>query len=53
LAACLGAGYEDFNQIERDPDLATLRADPRYNQLMARYRPKNGGGGLFGALFRR
>jgi tetratricopeptide (TPR) repeat protein len=52
LAACLGAGYEDFNQIERDPDLATLRADPRYQQLMARYRPKNTGG-LFGALFRR
>jgi hypothetical protein len=55
LAACLGAGYEDFAQVERDPDLAPLRADPRFAQLMARYKPKGGGGagGFFGGLFRR
>lgn len=52
LAGCLGAGYEDFAQVDSDPDLAPLRADPRFAQLMARYRPRNnGGGGLLGALF--
>jgi hypothetical protein len=50
LAACLGAGYEDWAQVEGDPDLAPLRADPRFAQLSARYKPR-GGGGFLGALF--
>jgi hypothetical protein len=52
LAACLGAGYEDWAQVEGDPDLASLRADPRFQQLSARYKPR-GGGGFLGALFGR
>jgi len=32
LGAALAAGYPRW-EIERDPDLAGLRADPRYTQL--------------------
>lgn len=53
LAACLGAGYEDWATVEADADLAPLRADPRFQQLSARYKPRGGAGGFFGALLGR
>ncbi|GBF91837.1 hypothetical protein Rsub_04942 [Raphidocelis subcapitata] len=43
LSACLEAGYADFPQIQIDPDLELLRQDPRYETLVARFKPKAGG----------
>jgi hypothetical protein len=30
VAGCLEAGYADFDQIRSDPDLASLKADDRF-----------------------
>ncbi|HRZ14901.1 MAG TPA: hypothetical protein P5110_05250 [Candidatus Omnitrophota bacterium] len=42
--ACLAAlhqaielGYRDFSFMHKDPDLAFIRTDPRYQQLLARW----------------
>lgn len=42
-AACLEAGYADFDQIVADPDLELLRQDPRFAQVVQRFQPKAGG----------
>lgn len=39
LAGCLETGYADFNQVRADPDLEFLRADPRFEGLLARFEP--------------
>ncbi|GFH25982.1 uncharacterized protein HaLaN_24044 [Haematococcus lacustris] len=39
LAGCLEVGYADFEQIRRDPDLATLRKDERFDGLLKRFEP--------------
>jgi thiol-disulfide isomerase/thioredoxin len=40
LGKALEAGYDDLERIERDPDLAGVREDPRYVQLLERERAK-------------
>ncbi|MBI4230895.1 MAG: tetratricopeptide repeat protein [Planctomycetes bacterium] len=32
-------GYLDFHSMDKDPDLAGMRADPRYRELCQRYGP--------------
>mmetsp|Transcript_24895 Transcript_24895/g.34314 ORF Transcript_24895/g.34314 Transcript_24895/m.34314 type:complete len:246 (+) Transcript_24895:43-780(+) len=39
---------EDLNTARNDPDLATLREDPAFEVLLAKYKPE--GGGLMGFL---
>ncbi len=38
LEKALRLGYRDFRFMEQDPDLAYIRKDPRYRELLARYR---------------
>jgi hypothetical protein len=33
--ACL-VGYDDFDYLAQDPDLANLRQDPRYQQILTK-----------------
>ena len=42
LAAALEAGYTDFEQIRRDPDLETVRKHPKFDGLLARFAPSGG-----------
>ena len=54
LSQCLQAGYEGFEELRSDPDLAALRSDPRFAELLARFEPRGGAGlgGLFSGLRR-
>ncbi|MGH9509874.1 MAG: tetratricopeptide repeat protein, partial [Terriglobales bacterium] len=38
LGKALSLGYRDFAYLDSNPYLASLRSDPRYQQLIARYR---------------
>jgi hypothetical protein len=38
LARAVESGYPEYGQIERDPILAQLRAEPRYRELLDRMR---------------
>jgi len=38
LAEALKLGYREFSFMEKDPDLAYARKDPRYRQLVSRYK---------------
>jgi tetratricopeptide (TPR) repeat protein len=40
LQQAMGKGFSDLEFIEKEPDLASLRADPRCAQLLARQREK-------------
>ncbi|GFR49541.1 hypothetical protein Agub_g11585 [Astrephomene gubernaculifera] len=52
LAGCLEAGYDDFQQLRSDPDLAPLRGDERFEGLLRRFeRPSAPLGGFLGGLF--
>lgn len=42
LAGALEAGFEDVQQIRRDPDLATLREHPAFEGLLARFEKPKG-----------
>jgi Zn-dependent protease len=39
LRRALGAGFGDVEQLVKDPDLASLRADPAFAKLVADHRP--------------
>ncbi|MEW5305940.1 MAG: hypothetical protein WDW36_008450 [Sanguina aurantia] len=52
MSGALELGYEDFDQLRADPDLAVLRQDERFEGLLQRFEPKAGGGFLgLGKLF--
>jgi hypothetical protein len=38
LKEALTAGYRDFAAIDASPYFSSLRSDPRYQQLIGRYR---------------
>jgi hypothetical protein len=38
MKKALNLGFRDFRAIDASPHLATLRADPRFQQLIRRYR---------------
>ena len=40
LEEALRGGYDDFERIGNDPDLAPLRGDPRFAALLDRYRKR-------------
>ena len=40
LTDCLQAGFEDYDALKKDADLAPLRAMPGYKRLMESYQPK-------------
>jgi len=35
--ACMEVGYRDFENLTKDPDLAHVRKDPRFQALLSRY----------------
>jgi tetratricopeptide (TPR) repeat protein len=37
--AAFMAGFEHFKEMDSDPDLEALRADPRFTELVKKYRP--------------
>ena len=38
LGRSFSMGYDDFEHLSADPDLEPLRRDPRYQELMARFK---------------
>lgn len=38
LVGCLESGYDDVNQLRKDPDLEFLRQDSRFNGLLERFK---------------
>lgn len=51
-AVCLEAGYENYAQIQEDPDLEAARSDPRFKNLMAKFNRGGNNGGFFGSLLK-
>jgi hypothetical protein len=47
IAGCLEAGYDDFQQLQNDPDLENLRKNDRFTGLLAKFQKKNNGFGSF------
>lgn len=48
IAGALDAGYTDYQQLRRDPDLAPLREADKFEGLLKRFEP----GGFLGPLLR-
>ncbi len=49
IAGALEAGYTDYQQLRRDPDLAPLRDNDKFEGLLRRFEP---GGGFLGTLLK-
>jgi hypothetical protein len=47
LGQALECGYDDYGNIRSDPDIASLRADARFEGIMGRFEPQ----GLFEGVF--
>ena len=47
LVRALECGYDDYGNIRSDPDIASLRADARFEGIMGRFEPQ----GLFEGVF--
>ena len=50
LRAALERGYDEYPAIRKDPDIAPLRADPRFETIMAKHEPQGTIGKLFDAM---
>jgi hypothetical protein len=48
VAGALEAGYTDYTQLRRDPDLAPLRETDKFEGLLKRFEP----GGFLGPLLK-
>ncbi len=47
MVRALECGYDDYGNIRSDPDIASLRADARFEGIMGRFEPQ----GLFEGVF--
>jgi len=50
LKAALERGYDEYPAIRKDEDIASLREDPRFEAIMARFEPQGRMGKLFDAF---
>lgn len=50
LKSALERGYDEYGAIRKDADIAELRADPRFEKIMARFEPQGVVGKLFDAM---
>ncbi len=50
LVRAMEAGYDDYDNVRSDPDIAPLRADARFEGIMARFEPKGVLEGVFAML---
>ena len=50
LVRAMEAGYDDYQNIRADPDIAPLRADARFEGIVARFEPQGALEGLFAML---
>jgi len=50
LKSALERGYDEYGAIRKDADIAGLRADPRFEKIMARFEPQGAVGKLFDAM---
>ena len=50
LVRAMEAGYDDYQNIRADPDIAPLRADARFEGIVARFEPRGALEGLFAML---
>jgi hypothetical protein len=50
LVRAMEAGYDDYDNIRVDADIALLRSDERFEGLMARFEPSGFISGVFAAM---
>lgn len=50
LAGCLEAGYDNWQQLRSDPDLANLRTSDKFEGLLKRFERRGGFMGLFKSI---
>ena len=50
LVRAMEAGYDDYQNIRADPDIAPLRADARFEGIVARFEPQGALEGIFAML---
>ena len=50
LVRAMEAGYDDYENVRTDPDIAPLRADGRFEGIMAKFEPKGVIEGVFSML---
>lgn len=51
VAACLEAGFEDYQQLREDPDLEGVREDKRFETLIGKFNRSNSNG-FFGSFLK-